>query len=74
MNKDNLVLCYWVAKHKKHLSEHQQKLAIRFCKSYTRRTEYPIGRGIARFMMLFNERNTNIVHFTREEINFYYVY
>jgi len=56
------------------MTEHQRKLAIRFCKSYTKRTEYPIGRGIARFMMLFNERNNKIIHFTREEINFYYVY
>jgi len=74
MNGDAKALSCWLTKHTNDLTDHQRLLAWRYCNWYSKVTDYPIGRGIAKFMILFNKRNKNIQHFTREEINFYYYY
>jgi hypothetical protein len=56
------------------LSEHYKALACRYATTHAHRTEQPIGRGLAKFMLMFNERHPNMNWFPQEMINYWYYY
>ena len=71
---DYPILEHFIDKNYFKLLDSERMLLRRYCAIYCKVYDMPIGRPIAKFMMIWNQRHPNHSQFSNEQINFYYTY